>query len=64
MGMRLLAAFFGCEALACQSMLYFKPPGARGQVLHQDNFYLHARRGTCVAAWLALDRSDEAVVSE
>src|ERR1700737_738621 len=30
----------GEEPLAAQSMLYFKPAGARGQALHQDNFYL------------------------
>jgi len=41
-------------------MLYFKPPGARGQALHQDNFYLRAQPGTCMAAWMALDRCDEA----
>jgi ectoine hydroxylase-related dioxygenase (phytanoyl-CoA dioxygenase family) len=40
-------------------MLYFKPPGARGQALHQDNFYLRAQPGTCMAAWLALDPCDE-----
>jgi phytanoyl-CoA hydroxylase len=54
-----LAAFFGCEPLGCQTMLYFKPPGARGQALHQDNFYLRVRPGTCIAAWLALDPADE-----
>jgi ectoine hydroxylase-related dioxygenase (phytanoyl-CoA dioxygenase family) len=41
-------------------MLYFKPPGARGQALHQDNFYLRAQPGTCIAAWMALDDCDEA----
>jgi ectoine hydroxylase-related dioxygenase (phytanoyl-CoA dioxygenase family) len=56
----LLGAFFGCEPLACQSMLYFKPPGARGQALHQDNFYLRVRPGTCIAAWMALDPADQA----
>jgi hypothetical protein len=34
---------FGEEALASQSMFYFKPPGARGQALHQDNFYFWYR---------------------
>jgi phytanoyl-CoA hydroxylase len=47
------------EPFAVQSMIYFKPPGARGQALHQDNFYLQARPGTCMAAWLALDDCDE-----
>jgi hypothetical protein len=55
-----LAGFFCCEPLGCQTMLYFKPPGARGQALHQDNFYLRVRPGTCIAAWLALDPADEA----
>jgi phytanoyl-CoA hydroxylase len=41
-------------------MLYFKPPGARGQALHQDNYYLQVKPGTCLAAWLALDDCDEA----
>ncbi|MFI5730703.1 phytanoyl-CoA dioxygenase family protein [Kribbella sp. NPDC051587] len=45
---------------AVQTMIYFKPPGSRGQALHQDNFYLKAEPGTCVAAWMALDRVDEA----
>jgi ectoine hydroxylase-related dioxygenase (phytanoyl-CoA dioxygenase family) len=48
------------EAYAVQTMLYFKPPGSRGQALHQDNFYLRAQPGTCMAAWLALDGCDEA----
>jgi phytanoyl-CoA hydroxylase len=42
-----------------QSMVYFKPPGARGQALHQDQYYLNVKPGTCVAAWLALDPADE-----
>jgi ectoine hydroxylase-related dioxygenase (phytanoyl-CoA dioxygenase family) len=52
-------ALLGQEPFAVQSMLYFKPPGARGQAPHQDNFYLAVKPGTCGAAWLALDRSDE-----
>jgi ectoine hydroxylase-related dioxygenase (phytanoyl-CoA dioxygenase family) len=39
-------------------MFYFKPPGARGQALHQDNFYLRVEPGTCVAAWVACDVID------
>jgi ectoine hydroxylase-related dioxygenase (phytanoyl-CoA dioxygenase family) len=45
----------GEEPIACQSMVYFKPPGSRGQALHQDNFYLMVRPGTCMAAWTAID---------
>lgn len=44
---------------AVQTMLYFKPPGARGQALHQDQFYLRVQPGTCMAAWMALDPCDE-----
>jgi phytanoyl-CoA hydroxylase len=54
-----LTALLGKEALAVQTMIYFKPPGARGQALHQDQFYLRAQPGTCIAAWLALDDCDE-----
>ena len=54
-----LTAFLGTEPLAVQTMLYFKPAGARGQALHQDNFYLRAQPGTCMAAWMALDPCDE-----
>jgi ectoine hydroxylase-related dioxygenase (phytanoyl-CoA dioxygenase family) len=53
-----LEVLFGEEVLAAQSMFYFKPPGARGQALHQDNFYLRVEPGTCVAAWLACDVID------
>jgi phytanoyl-CoA hydroxylase len=49
---------FGEEPLATQSMLYFKPAGARGQALHQDNFFLKVEPGTCIAAWVALDPVD------
>jgi phytanoyl-CoA hydroxylase len=55
----LTALLGGVEPFAVQTMLYFKPPGARGQAPHQDNFYLRARPGTCIAAWLALDRCDD-----
>ncbi|MEW2615284.1 phytanoyl-CoA dioxygenase family protein [Streptomyces sp. NPDC047880] len=53
-----LEVLLGEEVLAAQSMFYFKPPGARGQALHQDNFYLRAEPGTCVAAWVACDVID------
>jgi ectoine hydroxylase-related dioxygenase (phytanoyl-CoA dioxygenase family) len=55
----LLTAMLGEEPLAAQTMFYFKPPGARGQELHQDNFYLRVAPGTCIAAWLAVDDVDE-----
>jgi phytanoyl-CoA hydroxylase len=49
----------GTEPFAVQTMLYFKPPGARGQAVHQDQYYLRADPGTCIAAWMALDSCDE-----
>ena len=55
---RYLSSFYGREPLAVQTMVYFKPPGARGQALHQDNRYLLAEPGTCMAAWLALEDID------
>jgi phytanoyl-CoA hydroxylase len=49
----ILAELLGEEPLACQSMFYFKPPGARGQDLHQDKLlparearHLHGRLGS------------------
>jgi ectoine hydroxylase-related dioxygenase (phytanoyl-CoA dioxygenase family) len=55
-----LTGLLGREPYAVQTMLYFKPPGSRGQALHQDNFYLKVQPGTCMAAWMALDDCDEA----
>jgi phytanoyl-CoA hydroxylase len=55
-----LFELLGEDPYAVQTMLYFKPPGSRGQALHQDNFYLRAAPGNCVAAWTALDPADEA----
>ena len=49
----------GVDPYAVQTMLYFKPAGARGQALHQDQFYLRVQPGTCMAAWMALDPCDE-----
>ncbi|MEK3890492.1 phytanoyl-CoA dioxygenase family protein [Bacillus sp. FSL K6-3431] len=54
-----LTNLLGEEPLAAQSMFYFKPPGAKGQALHQDNFYLKVEPGTCIAAWTAVDQSNE-----
>ena len=54
-----LRELLGEEAVAAQSMFYYKPPGARGQALHQDNFYLRVHPGTCIAAWTAVDDADE-----
>ncbi|TCO48603.1 ectoine hydroxylase-related dioxygenase (phytanoyl-CoA dioxygenase family) [Kribbella antiqua] len=57
---QVMTGLLGRSPYAVQTMLYFKPPGSRGQALHQDNFYLKAEPGTCVAAWMALDRVDKA----
>ena len=56
---RVMVEILGQSPLMVQTMLYFKPAGARGQALHQDNFYLRAQPGTCMAAWMALDDCDE-----
>ena len=55
----LMTEMTGSEPYAVQTMFYFKPAGARGQALHQDNFYLKAAPSTCMAAWLAVDDCDE-----
>ncbi len=54
----ILRALLGERPIAAQSMFYWKPPGARGQALHQDNFYLRVHPGTCLAAWVAVDPAD------
>ena len=54
----ILRDLFGEEPVGVQTMFYFKPAGARGQELHQDNFYLRVKPGTCMAAWLAVDDVD------
>jgi ectoine hydroxylase-related dioxygenase (phytanoyl-CoA dioxygenase family) len=54
----ILTALLGMEPYAVQTMLYFKPAGARGQALHQDQYYLKVQPGTCMAAWMALEDCD------
>ncbi len=54
-----LTKLLGISPLAVQTMMYFKPPGGRGQALHQDQYYLRAQPGTCIAAWMAVDTVDE-----
>ncbi|MCZ7646402.1 MAG: phytanoyl-CoA dioxygenase family protein [Planctomycetota bacterium] len=54
----LAAKLIGDEAELCQTMLYFKPPGARGQGLHQDCQYIQKK--PLIGVWVALDRCDEA----
>lgn len=55
--MEVLAILLGKPPLLAQTMYYFKPPGAKGQGMHQDNFYLLAAPATCIAAWTAIDAS-------
>ncbi|QYM79161.1 phytanoyl-CoA dioxygenase family protein [Horticoccus luteus] len=55
----LLTATLGAEPVAAQTMYYFKPPGSRGQAMHQDNLYLLVQPGTCVGVWTAMDVCDE-----
>lgn len=50
-----LVQLTGDQPVACQSMYYYKPCGAKGQALHQDNIYLQVEPQTCYAAWTAVD---------
>lgn len=54
-----LTGLLGREPFGVQTMVYFKPPGARGQSMHQDQRFLQVHPGTCVAAWMALDDCDD-----
>jgi phytanoyl-CoA hydroxylase len=56
---RCMTALLGAQPYAVQTMFYFKPAGARGQALHQDQYYLRVQPGTCMAAWMAVDDCDE-----
>jgi len=53
-----LEELLGRPALGVQTMYYFKPPGGKGQGLHQDNIYLLSKPATCIAAWTAIDSAD------
>ncbi len=46
------------NAVPIQTMVYYKPPGARGQSFHQDNLYL--KQTPLMGVWVALDRADAA----
>ncbi len=50
-----LTTLLGRSPLLAQTMYYFKPPGSKGQGMHQDNFYLLAQPASCIAAWTAID---------
>ena len=51
----LLASLLNDEPIAIQSMFYWKPPGARGQAFHQDNYYARVKPYSCIAGWVAVD---------
>ena len=53
-----IGKLLGQEAVGLQTMIYWKPPHARGQALHQDDFYLQTQPGACIAAWIALEKID------
>ena len=53
-----LGQLFGRPPLLAQTMYYFKPPGSKGQGMHQDNFYLLAAPAACIAAWTAIDDAE------
>jgi phytanoyl-CoA hydroxylase len=56
---RMVAALLDDEPVLRQTMLYFKPPGARGQALHQDQQYITT--DPLLGLWVALDTADAAV---
>lgn len=54
-----LEELFGKPPLGAQTMYYYKPPGARGQGMHQDDMYLLTTPANCMAAWTPIDDTDE-----
>ena len=55
----LASQLLGDEVLMAYSMYFPKPPGMRGIAFHQDNAFLDAQPGGCLAAAISLDPSDE-----
>jgi phytanoyl-CoA hydroxylase len=55
-----LEEILGVGAIGLQTMIYWKPPGARGQDFHQDDYYLRTVPDACIAAWIALEDIDAA----
>jgi ectoine hydroxylase-related dioxygenase (phytanoyl-CoA dioxygenase family) len=51
----ILQLLFDRPPLGAQTMYYYKPPGAKGQGMHQDDFYLLTRPTNCLAAWTPID---------
>lgn len=54
-----LAQLMGDEAVGVQSMYFYKEPGAHGQAAHQDYYYIRDEPKTMIAAWVAMERTDE-----
>lgn len=55
----ILVDLWGQAPYAASSMFYFKPPKARGQALHQDQYYILSEPEPCIAVWIAMEDCDE-----
>jgi len=53
-----LEMLLNSKVCGLQSMFYYKPPGALGRDLHQDNFYAQAEQGAYIGTWLTLEDTD------
>lgn len=53
----LVEDYCGCKVKLFRTMVYFKPPQARGVAFHQDERYSDTKNLT--ALWVALDKCDE-----
>jgi len=51
-------ALIGPDVLALQTMMFIKAPGANGQGIHQDTYYIPTFPDTLLGAWIALDPAD------
>jgi phytanoyl-CoA hydroxylase len=51
-------ALIGPDVLAMQTMMFIKAPGADGQGLHQDSYYIPTFPDSLLGAWIAIDRAD------
>lgn len=53
-----VAALTGPDVLAMQTMMFLKGPGANGQGVHQDSFYIPTFPDSLLGAWIAIDPAD------
>jgi ectoine hydroxylase-related dioxygenase (phytanoyl-CoA dioxygenase family) len=53
----IVSALIKDEAILNQTMVYFKPPGGRGQAMHQDQQYIAI--DPLIGMWVALEEADE-----